>query len=140
MGTAAAGVMWRPETQQLLFGTIWDFRAALEVILNTIKQCSPLKTNDRIIKLKAIIGRTGAAFSTAKEVRIQAAHPVEKMKNAHERRVNKLRDSSLHIRNSMINRSVCYSHNGRLISFEMTTASLEKLKELRNSAFSVFRE
>ena len=131
---------WSPIACRDAAMTLWNFGDALKCIQSALKKCPSLKTQHKERALKAAIGRFGAAFPFAKEVRNATAHPVGEIATPEDREKNKLCGTPFLIQNARLGRKVVHSKDGREVSFEISGATILTLETVRNAVFNVFRE
>jgi hypothetical protein len=118
--------------------TLWDFGDALRQIETAVRSCSaPIRTEKRIMELRAAIGMFGNAFPNAKRMRRVSAHPAGHFGSAQSRKVNAHKGAVGY--SNIYNRTITHTHEGRLLSFELTEDSIGKLETIRDAVFKSFR-
>lgn len=116
--------------------TLWDSGHALKQLSAALKACGSLRTDERENTLRAVWGRYGNAFPHAKRMRRVSAHPVSQFDTPTSRKANARR--GLLITGGIRDRTVDHTHEGRLVSFELTEETARRLDGLRDAAFRVF--
>jgi hypothetical protein len=129
---------WSPIACRDAAMTIWHFQDALDYMLRALKRCPPIKTKERERALRSVIGRAAVAFP--KKMRHVTAHATSHIGTPQARKQNALRGTSVILQNSRIGRKVIHSVEGRELSFEMSNATIQTLKTIRNIVFAIFRD
>jgi hypothetical protein len=127
---------WAPIACRDAAMTIWHFQDALDHILSALKRCPPLKTKERERALRSIIGRAKAKFP--EKMRHVTAHLSGHIGTPQARRRNAVRGVT--VQNSWGGRKITNTVDGREVSLEMSEATVQSLKAIRNSVFSIFRD
>jgi hypothetical protein len=117
--------------------SIGHFQEALGHLERAVSQCKPLKSKTRERSLRSVIGRTNAAFP--EKIRHTTAHAAGHIGTPQARKRNTIFGAPVIIHNSRIGRTVTHSVENGQVSFDMSGATVETLRQLRNDTFALFR-
>jgi hypothetical protein len=112
---------------------ISEFMDALALVQNIYQQCTPLVTLGGKHRLRPAIGALGAYFPSGTLSRNVMAHRVEHLR---ERDKHAL-PNGIMIQAHISNRTIYSTHKRKLISFELSEQTFNKLREVYQQSYSV---